>query len=93
MPARKKPIGFNQRHYDARQIMELFGVKKSKAYDILHECRNYGSVIKTDTTLRASEEALQGWYNQHQVGVVPNPSRPGRPMKGAGYGVLAVEHI
>ena len=84
MPARKKPLGFKQKHYDAQQIMALFGVKKSKAYDIIHECQQYGSVIKMESGLRASEEALTAWYDRHQVGTVPDPHKPGRPME---YGI------
>lgn len=79
MPARKKPIGFNQKHYDAKQIMELFGVKRSTAYNILHECRQFGSVIRLDHSLRASEEALTNWYDHHQIGAVSDLSKPGRP--------------
>jgi len=84
MPARKTPIGFNQKHYDAKQIMEMFGVKRSMAYNILHECRQYGSVIKLEKGLRASEEALTNWYAHHQIGPVPDLSKAGRPRFYAG---------
>ena len=94
MPARKKPIGFNQKHYDARQIMEMFSVGKTKAYDIIHECRRYGSVIKDAGTVRVSEEALTHWYNERQIESENRAPRRGRPMGGMdGYGIYAVEHI
>lgn len=94
MPARKKPIGFNQKHYDAKQIMDLFSVGKTKAYNIIHECRHFGSVIKDGGTVRVSEEALMHWYNERQIESANRTPRRGRPMGGMdGYGVYAVEHI
>lgn len=94
MPARKKPIGFNQKHYDARQIMEMFSVGKSKAYDIIHECKRYGNVIKDNRTLRVSEEALKKWYDESNICENNDASMPGRPIGGMiGYGFCATDHI
>lgn len=99
MPARKKPIGFNQRHFDAKQIMELLDVRRSKAYDIIHECKPYGSVIKSGRTLRVSEEALTKWYEQQKIDAFrkiedDEPRRRGRPRKDVSdYGIYAAERF
>ena len=58
MPARKSPLGFKQRHYDAEQVRDMFSVSLSKAYDIIHQCKVYGEVIKAGGSLRVSETAL-----------------------------------
>ncbi len=63
MPARKTPIpGYKQRHYDAEELMERFSVSQSKAYEIIHQCRAYGEVLKIGGLLRVSECALMNWY-------------------------------
>ena len=66
MPARKTPLGFRQKHYSAKQICEIFGVGKTKAYDIIHECVVYGEVSKIGS-LRVSESALVKWYEMHTL--------------------------
>lgn len=67
MPARKTPLGFKDRHYDAEQIMKMYNVSQSKAYDIIHECVAYGAVIKIGGTIRVSETALTKWYDEHTI--------------------------
>jgi len=67
MPARKTPLGFKDKHYDAEQIMKMYSVSQSKAYDIIHECAAYGTVIKIGGTIRVSETALTRWYDEHTI--------------------------
>ena len=66
MPARKKPLGFKQQHYSARDIVEMFGVGKSRAYQIIHECVVFGEVSRVGG-LRVSETALTKWYELHTL--------------------------
>ena len=66
MPARKNPIGFNQKHYDAKQIRDMFHVSLSKAYEIIHECVPFGEVSNVGG-LRVSESALSKWYDLHVI--------------------------
>ncbi len=98
MPARKSPLGFKQKHYDAEQIMDLFNVSQSKAYDIIHQCKVYGEVIKIGGLVRVSESALSKWYETHTItgdedaDALKLPmlereqekGRPGRPRKNGG---------
>ena len=102
MPARKSPLGFKQKHYDAEQVSSLLNVSLSKAYEIIYQCRVYGEVIKAGGSLRVSESALNQWYETHTVTGDPEADalklpmlakerekrRPGRPRKG---GVLCVD--
>ena len=67
MPARKSPLGFKQKHYGAEQIMDMLCVSQSKAYDIIHQCKVYGEVIKAGGALRVSETALSKWYETHII--------------------------
>ena len=98
MPARKSPLGFKQRHYDAEQVRDMFSVSLSKAYDIIHQCKVYGEVIKAGGALRVSETALTKWYDAHTItgdedaDALKLPAlareeerrRPGRPRKDGG---------
>ena len=102
MPARKSPLGFKQKHYDAEQVSDLLSVSLAKAYEIIHQCRVYGEVIKAGGALRVSETALSKWYDTHTITDDPDEDalkqpmlakekekrRPGRPRK---EGVLCAE--
>ncbi len=95
MPARKSPLGFKQKHYDAEQVSSLFSVSLAKAYEIIHQCRVYGEVIKAGGALRVSETALTQWYDAHIITGDPDVDdlklpmlekekvkrKPGRPRK------------
>ena len=67
MPARKTPLGFKQKHYDAKQIRDMFHVSLSKAYEIIHECTPFGEVSRIGGSLRVSETALSRWYDMHTI--------------------------
>lgn len=98
MPARKTPLGFKQKHYDAEQIRDLFSVSLAKAYDIIHQCKVYGEVIKAGGAIRVSETALSRWYEVHTVtgdddtdalklpmlAMERAKRKPGRPRKNGG---------
>lgn len=100
MPARKTPLGIKQKHYNALEVMEIFGVCRSKAYEIIHQCAPYGEVARLGRTLRVSETALQRWYAVHVIAEDPDEdilrasfneaeialtrARRGRPRKGVG---------
>ena len=95
MPARKSPLGFKQKHYDAEQVSSLLSVSIAKAYEIIHQCRVYGEVIKAGGALRVSESALTNWYETHLITGDPDADalklpmlakekakgKPGRPRK------------
>lgn len=85
MPARKTPQpSYRERHYGADEIQEMYGVSQSRAYEIIHECAPYGTVLKTAGSIRASESALAGWYNAHNIGAMPEEDerKAGRPCMG-----------
>ena len=67
MPARKTPLGFKDKHYNAEQVMNMFSVSQAKAYEIIHQCVAYGSVLKIGGSLRVSETALSKWYDTHNL--------------------------
>ncbi|MDD3029825.1 MAG: hypothetical protein PHS57_06055 [Alphaproteobacteria bacterium] len=60
MPAAK------QSYYKASDIMKILDVKKSKAYDIMHECEPLGIVFRDKGTLRIDIEGFEAYCEAHK---------------------------